>query len=154
MRNAALIAEFADDGNPNNGQYANVYGTSIEALAWWGPANAYIIPVWYLGDIPAGESVTKRVRFDAYTDIPYGSALNALIRDSLYNNTDIFLNRSTSIGISNYPDELAADLGVGFPVPPQLSSNVSVVYIPEPGTASLIGLTILPAACILRRRPR
>lgn len=152
MQNAAFIAEFADDGDPNNGRYANIYGTSVEALAWWGPADDYVAPMWYLGDIPAGQSVTRRLRFDAYTDIPYGSELNALLRDSLYNHTDIFLNRNDSIGISHYADVLAADLGGAFPVPPSLSSNVSVVFIPEPATMSLIGLIIVPGVAFIRRR--
>jgi hypothetical protein len=154
MRNAALIAEFADDGNSGNGRYANIYGYGMDAFAWWGPANDYIIPMWYLGDIPAGESATKRVRFYTYTNIPYGSDLNMLLRDSLANNTDIFLNRDTSVGISNYADDLAADLGGAFPVPPQLSSNVSVVFVPEPAAMSVLGFLVVPGLALLRRKRR
>lgn len=152
MQRAALIAEFADDGDPNNGRYANIYGTNVDALAWWDGADDYIVPMWYLGDIPAGESVTQRIRFNTYSNIPYGSELNKLLRDSYYNDTDIFLNRDSSVGLSNYPDVLAADKGAAFPVPPDLSSNVSVVFVPEPTTIGLFGLVIAPGIAFLRRR--
>jgi hypothetical protein len=60
------------------------------------------------------------------------------------------MNRTTSLKISDWLDMLALDPGTPYPVPANVSSDVSVFFnIPEPTSLALLSLSGL---ALLRRR--
>jgi len=117
-------------------------------LAWycWTPDNdpdkrpygAYFVPTWDLGDIPQGQSITIVMQFTVDgaglpdTDLRYGA-----IMDSATDGTDILANRTTSLKVSTWIDDLYLDDGSAYPHevdPPGLplrSSDCSVFHLAE-----------------------
>ena len=166
-----LTASFADDGVLGNfpgpfppyfgDEYSqNIYAMNYDELAWycWTPVNpddlrpwgSYMVPTWDFGNIPLNGSVTRVLNFGLYVPLEFGDPLYGFLMDAHQTQADVLLNRTTSLKISDYFDALSFDPGVPYPLPPSLSSDVSVFHnIPEP--ASLIALA-LGALAVLRRR--
>ncbi len=136
-----------------------------DELAWycWTPDNpdqqtpygAFLVPTYDFGDIPPGQSVTRTLSFKVSGD---GLSPNDPRYEVLLSDEDIFLNRTTSLKISNWVDTVAVDNGAPYPADntgeyhARLNSDVSVFHaIPEPGTLLLlmVGLTAVIAG---RRR--
>jgi hypothetical protein len=165
-----LTTSFADDGTLGNfpgpvGPYfgseaqQNIYAMNYDELAWycWTPNNpdpnkvpwgSYMVPTYDFGPIPLGGYATRNLPFGLYNPLPQGSALYQFLQDAYYNQWDVFLNRTTSLKISQYFDSLAQDTGAPYPLPPLGSSDVSV-FVPEPGTMLLAAIGGL---LMLRRR--
>lgn len=112
------------------------------------PHGAYLVPAWDFGDILPGEESVREMEF-IITD---GLAVGNPIRTALESGNDVFLNRTTSLKISDWVDTVRQDTGTPYDEIPSHNSNVSVFHnIPEPGTgiALMAGLLALYAA---RRR--
>ncbi len=125
------------------------------------PDGGYYVPSWDFGDIAPGASSTRVLTFVVdgdglgAKDFRYQDIEESYAADP--NEGDIFLNRTTSLKISDWIDNLFLDEGTAYPtdtplLDPEKNSNVSVFYIPEPATLSL--LAIAGAALLRRRRVR
>jgi hypothetical protein len=157
MYQTKLTVEFADDGTQGNlpvgGVYLpeqNIYAMDYDELGWycWTPENDdpckvpwgdYLVPTYDFGDIEHLESVTRDLSFGLYAAEAPGSTLFTFLEDAELNNWDVFLNRTTSLKISQYVENFLHDDGTPYPAPPH-SSDVSVFFIPEPTTLILLGL--------------
>lgn len=160
-----LCAEFAVSGldnlqNPWHAPYTDrqpyIIATNEDRLAWycWTPENephknpdgAYFVPGWNFGDIAPGSGVTRRLSFtvDSPGIIP-GTDLHNTIVESNGSGMDVLVNRTSSLKISDWIDELTPDIPFLFgPYPefPFKGSDCSVFHnIPEPA--------ILPALLLL-----
>jgi len=153
-----LTAEFAINlGGPlppgnippyQFGPVSLIRALNNDQLGWycWTPDNPhpdkfpwgqYMVPTWDFGDIPQGGSATRLLSFQIGApgltplDLRY-----AVIQDSELNGTDILLNRTTSLKISTWIDDLASDTGLPYPHlvedMPLRSSDVSVFHNTEP----------------------
>ncbi len=122
-----------------------------DQLAWycWNPLSgdperephgAFLVPTWGFGDIAPGAQAERVMEFLVTSDgIPAGDP----VRIALESGQDVLLNRTTSLKISGWVDELRQDTGTPYNEDPGHNSNVSVFHnIPEPGTgvSLLIGL--------------
>jgi hypothetical protein len=157
MWGTKLTTEFADDGIlgnlPVGGVYLpeqNIYAKNYDQLGWysWTPNNPdtdkvpwgnYWVPTYDFGYIPPGGFVTRLLGFGLYNPVGPGSALYQFLVDAETNMWDVFMNRTTSLKISQYVDNFFADPGTPYPAPPH-SSDVSVFFIPEPATMVLLAL--------------
>jgi hypothetical protein len=171
MYDVKLSTSFADDGIRGNfpgpaGPYSgdegtqNIFGMGYDQLGWycWTPNNPdpqkvpwgdYMVPTWDFGFIPWGATVTRTLSFGLYNPVAPGTPQYMALFDAYSHQWDMFVNRTTSLKISNYFDAFTPDSGAPYPLPPDLSSNVSVFHnIPEP--VSLIGLAL--GSVLLRRR--
>ncbi len=97
------------------------------------PKGNYYVPTWDFGDIPPGQSATRQLDFTVVPPglPPVGDARYAAIDTSFAKGTDVLLNRSTSLKISTWIDEITADSGLAYPLPeegPYRSSDVSVFH--------------------------
>ena len=170
MYQVKMTVEFADDGIrgnlPTGAPYSpesNIYAKNYDQLGWycWTPGNpaglqpngGYFVPTYDFGEIVHWQTVTRVLPFGLYVPAPPGSQLfNDLLGYQMAQH-DVLLNRTTSLKISEYPDVLVPDLGIAYPVPPGLSSDVSVFFVPEPASAAVL-LAGLSALLQLRRRRR
>lgn len=194
LYDTVLTASFAVRGEPNSfmlpdwweSPYTQVtpyiYATNEDQGAWycWCPDMAYdpngdyFVPTWNFGDIPRGQYVTRDLTFAvAGEGLPSTDHRYAAIMHSYYGPdpdpngvSDILLNRSTSLKISDWLDDLTWDEGIAYPYDtsdpvwsnyayaylydPERNSDVSVFHnIPEPASIGLLGLGVL---AIIRRR--
>ncbi len=162
MRNVRLATSFADDGQLGNlpdtppfGQEANIYGIDHEWLGWfchhWGelpPLGNYWVPAWEFtgssavtcsGGTPdvilPGETHSRYMMFGCHRPIRAGEPEYDAIMLSYVEGVELFINRTKSLKVSNYTDQLSIDFGVPFPeYPPVYDSDVSVFYDPELST--------------------
>lgn len=166
MYGVKLAASFADDGVLGNfpgpsGPYTgselsqNIYAIGYDQLAWYcwtpdhgTPAGDYMVPTWDFADILPGGVATRTLGFGLYNPVGPGSTLYQFLVNAEQQQPDIFLNRTTSLKISDYFDALTIDDGTPYPVPPSHSSDVSVFFAPEPASFALV----LLAGLLLRRR--
>jgi len=158
-----MTAEFAIDqmvfdawpgkDNGSTGPYnldGNIFAENHDELGWycWTPGNPdgekqpfgdYLVPTWDFGDIPLGASATRTMSFTCQLEYGGDPRFDAILESEA--GADILLNRTTSLKISNWIEGLAVDTGIPYPVPPGLSSDVSVFHnIPEPATMVLLAL--------------
>ncbi|AQQ10330.1 hypothetical protein L21SP3_02162 [Sedimentisphaera cyanobacteriorum] len=169
-----LTAEFAVDltaynawldGGSASGVYEDrmphIVAVNHDQLAWycWTPDNPdqdkvpwgdYLVPTFDFGDIAQGESVTKVLQF---TVEGAGLAPSDARAIALETSSDLLLNRTTSLKISDWMDTIGEDDGTAYPNDDGgtalTDSDVSVFHnVPEPATIALIGL----GAIALRRK--
>jgi hypothetical protein len=194
LYDTVLTASFACRLDPSSGQpmipgswtgpYTDVnpkiYAVSEDMGAWycWNPeagdpylpAGNYFVPAWNFGDIEPGQSVTKDLDFGVRgTGLPSSDPRYDAIMHSYQSapgDGDIFLNRTTSLKISDWMDQLCVDEGIAYPTDtgapitdpngyvlydPGRNSDVSVFHnIPEP--LSLVLLAVGGIGLIRRRR--
>lgn len=164
VRLTASFADDGIPGNlpdkPPFGPEANIYGIDHELLAWYsyyqgelppspvGDAG-YWVPTWQFtgssavsctGGTPdvilPGETHSRTMVFGLHRPISVGEPDYDTIMRSWQEGLELFLNRTRSLKVSNYPDTLSADPGAPFPeYPPVFDSDVSVFYDPEPTNA-------------------
>jgi hypothetical protein len=134
-----------------------IIANNEDATAWYcnsndlqNPGNFYV-PAWDFGTILMGQSATRVLDFSVngginpITDPRY----NPLVTSFTDGASDILMNRTTSLKISNWVDGIWVD-NVTYPNGELgLDSNASVFFVPEAGTSALLGLLGILA---LRRR--
>ena len=110
------------------------------------PTGDFLVPTYDFGDIEPGKSVTRTLSFtvDGGGLSPNDPRYEVLMMDQ-----DIFLNRTTSLKISNWIEMLGIDDGTPYPADTGaypaalLSSDVSVFHnVPEPSTLLLLALSL------------
>ena len=106
------------------------------------------MPAYDFGDIIHFESVTRVLNFGLYDPIGQDDNLYSFLVDAEENEWDVLMNRTTSLKISQYVDNLLYDNGEPYPAPPY-SSDASVFFVPEPTMICLLGLG---AAVLWRKR--
>ncbi len=118
-----------------------IEATNEDQSAWycWNPGDPeqshqpkgdYFVPTWDFGTIPVGQSATRRLDFTVAGGLPFSDSRYAVLVGSLSQTNDILLNRTTSLKISTWIDEVAADTGGVQEEPPLRISNVSVFHNP------------------------
>jgi hypothetical protein len=138
-----------------------IVATNYDELAWycWTPDNpdpskvpwgGYWVPTWDFGDILHDANASRIMSFTVGgagldPNDPRHNAIEWADEERL----DLLSNRTTSLKVSDWVDNLTVDLGVPYPVDPMKGSDVSVFFVPEPGTLSLLALGGL---AIFRRR--
>jgi hypothetical protein len=132
-----------------------IVATNEDQLAWycWCPTNdiqeltppgAYYVPTWDFGNIPPGAAASRILMFICSPPIPPGDPRHALILASETEGIDVLLNRTTSLKISTWLDDLSGDFCVAYPESePLRGSDCSVFHnIPEPAF-SFIGIVCI-----------
>ena len=120
------------------------------------PTGDFLVPTYDFGDIKPGESVSRTLHFTvAGTGLLPGDPRYEVL---ISNPNDVFLNRTTSLKISNWIDMLAIDDGTPYPAETGqiegalLNSDVSVFHtVPEP---AVLGLAMMGIGLILCGRRR
>ncbi len=94
------------------------------------PAGGYFVPTWDFGTIPHGQSATRQLSFAVVPPGLQPTDPRYLVIVASYNGTnDVLMNRSLSLKISTWIDDLALDLGAQQEEPPPLRlSDVSVFH--------------------------
>jgi len=154
-----LTAEFSIDPNPpapplppigppyfDPNSEVHIEAINNQQLAWycWTPENpqdlqpwgGFHVPTWDFGNIPLGAGVTKIMRFNVNAPMPATDPRYLVIDGSFQTGDDIFLNRTTSLKISDWIESIYGDNGTAYPGQGEEghSSDVSVFHnIPEPG---------------------
>lgn len=96
------------------------------------PPGGYFVPTWDFGTIPQGQSATRQLQFVVAPPglQPADPRYVAIVASSTAL-SDILLNRSQSLKISTWIDDIALDQGSGMEEPPPLRlSDVSVFHNP------------------------
>ncbi len=171
MYETKLTAEFAIDPSKGPGPGTSLYRDVVphivadnhEQLGWycWTPENPdtdktpwgdYYVPTWDFGDIPMGGTASRLLQFtvDGAGLSPDTDPRYWAILESFEYEADLLLNRTTSLKISTWQDDLVNDTGIAYPADPLRGSDCSVFFVPEPGTMSLLVLGGIGA--LLRRR--
>lgn len=96
------------------------------------PSGGYFVPTWDFGTIPLGQSATRQLVFVV---VPPGlqpaDPRYLAIVASYVGTNDVLMNRSPSLKISTWIDDIALDLGAQQEEPPPLRlSDVSVFHNP------------------------
>ena len=96
------------------------------------PSGGYFVPTWDFGTIPQGQSATRQLVFVV---VPPGlqpaDPRYLAIVASFAGTNDVLMNRSPSLKISTWIDDIALDLGAQQEEPPPLRlSDVSVFHNP------------------------
>lgn len=153
----SLSLQPASWSPPYDPQVPFIIAGNHDELAWYGFNNNqgdYYVPAWDFGDIAIGQSVTRQLDFTVDgAGLGLTDPRHIAIDGSAFAQIDLFLNRTTSLKISDWMDTVAFDLGDDYDIHDSFSSNVSVfAQIPEPGTTVPLGLLLGMAA--LRRSRR
>jgi hypothetical protein len=138
-----------------------IIAANEDELAWycWTPDNpqgltptgGYYVPAWDFGDIAVGQSVRRILTFAVGgAGLDPGDARWQALADSATYGYDLLSNRTTSLRISTWVDDLGIDDGSPWLDETLRGSNCSVFHaVPEPGVITLV---VLGAAALLRRR--
>jgi hypothetical protein len=173
MYGTMLTIEFALTDNLNQPQawalpytqnLPEIYATNETQAAWYcydpsdpisqGTSGGFYVPAWDYGIIAPGQTVTQILDFvvdpTLYGGLPAADPrYNPLVTSFTDGASDILMNRTTSLKISNWVDGIWVD-NVTYPNGELgLDSNASVFFVPEAGTSALLGLLGILA---LRRR--
>jgi len=133
LKDVKLVCSFAGDPQllppspwipPYMKQDPQIYSTDHEQLAWycWTPNNpinktpygSYYVPTYDFGSIAPGQVVSRYMNFTVSgAGLPPSDQRYGVIQNSQLNNADIFMNRTTSLKVSDWMDSLYTD--TGFP---------------------------------------
>lgn len=133
-----------------------VIAQDYDQLAWycWTPGNnepgkqpsgGYYVPTYDFPDILPGQTVTRTLHFST-TGAGIAQALDLRfnkIMESYNSGLDIFLNRTTDLKIGDWLDTLDIDNGQPYWSQQELvqrAGNVSVFFVPEPGTIVMLAI--------------
>lgn len=151
MYDTKLAAEFAvtDLGNlpaawnsPYRDRPPYIIADNEDQAAWYcwnpdytnqerNPAGSYYVPTWDFGDIPQGQFSTRQMDFSVqFPGIPPLDTRYPVLQQSFDQQSDVLANRTASLKISTWIDEIALDIGQN-PEPPLRSSDVSVFHNAE-----------------------
>jgi len=125
--------------------WPDIYAEDHDQLAWycWTPGNTwedppltpyggYFVPTWDFGNIASGGSAQLFLHFTVagIGIVPEMDPRFSIIMESLTagDASDIFLNRTTSLKISTWMDDLSLDTGIPYPDFPLRGSDVSVFH--------------------------
>lgn len=153
LKQAILVAEFGTcgivAGNAANDPAYTDFSPYLVAVnhdyeAWFGTTaenrnqdGNFFVPGWDLGDLAPGQSTNRILSFVVLNfsggadKIPAGDPRYQVIMNSYNNQTDIFLNRTPSLKISNWIATLAEDDGSDYPLDSGTGAylgNVSVFH--------------------------
>lgn len=93
------------------------------------PAGGYFVPTWDFGTIPLGQSATRQLDFRvAMPGLQPSDSRYMAILNSYNGKIDILQNRTTSLKISTWIDDIALDTGTDQPELPLRHSDVSVFH--------------------------
>ncbi len=95
------------------------------------PPGAYYVPTWDFGDIPLGQLATRQLVFAVPAGLPSTDGRYTAIVDSYNATNDILLNRTASLKISTWIDDIGLDLGMIWEGIPLRHSDVSVFHFIE-----------------------
>ena len=146
-----LVAEFAvrsitNVPATNNAYYVNrqpyIEAVSEDQWAWycWNPSDIdpthtpsgdYFVPAWDFGTIPFGQSATRKLSFVVAPPYlqPVGDIRYPAIVSSFAFTNDVLMNRTLSLKISTWIEEIALDGGLQHEEePPARLSDVSVFH--------------------------
>jgi len=166
MYDVKLTAEFSIDPTvpfpvafvpPYFDPYPGIFIEAVnhDELAWycWTPDNPepllipwgdFHVPTWDFGDIPQGGTANKVMSFAVPAGLLPTDPRYGVVTNSLYYATDVLINRTTSLKISDWIEDLVLDIGAPYPGIPEHNSDVSVFhFIPEPGIYIGISLMML-----------
>jgi len=160
-----LTAEFSIDpsvpfpipfpAGPYMDPYPGVYIEAVnhDELAWYcwtennpvhTPYGDFHVPTWDFGSIPQGAAKSRTLSFAIPAGLPTADPRYLVIEQSLAEQADILINRTTSLKISEWIEDLSLDTCQPYPIPPARSSDVSVFHnVPEPGIFAGITIIIL-----------
>ena len=99
------------------------------------PKGDYYVPAWDFGTIQIGQSASRKLSFVVPAGLPIGDSRYAPIVSSFLTTNDVLMNRTLSLKISTWIDEIALDIGIQQDEPPLRLSDVSVFHNkgePEP----------------------
>ena len=94
------------------------------------PPGAYYVPTWDFGDIALGNLASRQLVFAVPAGLPSTDSRYTAIVASYTTSNDILQNRTASLKISTWIDDLALDTG-GSEEPPLRHSDVSVFHYIE-----------------------
>ncbi len=160
--------------NPYSDLKPYINALNYDESAWycWTPDNTagktpygdFLVPTWDFGDIEPGQSVGRLLHFDIRDAMGYSVVLTntdsrwTVIRESADYGEDILFNRTRSLKISDWIENLLTDTGVAYPYSGSVhSSDVSVFFtpIPEPGSIAMLSdLGIMLGLSYLWRKNR
>lgn len=134
--------------SPYRDRQPYIEATNEDQSAWycWNPADPeqghqpkgdYFVPTWDFGTIAVGQSATRLLGFSVPAGLLVSDTRYAVLVASLNQTNDILLNRTTSLKISTWIDEVAADTGSAQEEPPLRRSNASVFHNPGEEAAVL-----------------
>ncbi len=146
MMGVVLTADFAMSDPTNKPRNFNppyrtpgpaIVATNMDLLGWycWDPASGLIpeggfyVPAWDFGNIAPGGGVVRTLQFVVPEGLPFTDPRWAIINQSQETGADVLLNRSLSLKISNWIDDMGIDTGAPYPTnPPLVASDVSVFH--------------------------
>lgn len=149
-----LVPIFVDP--PYRDRQPYIIAENEDQLAWYCyspdnpdphqvPWGAYLVPTWDFGDIPMGGSMSRELKFSVDgAGLPPMDPRYGVILDSYQTGQDILLNRTTSLKISTWIDELGIDDGSPYPEGVLRSSDVSVFHNVAPEYYTLTVTIINP----------
>jgi len=147
MKDTWLTAEFAIQAGlppPNSnppfddlgGLLPRIIALNHDGLAWYCFSNtqgAYHVPAWHFGDIPLPGTAARLMQFAVQPPMGISDPRYAVLMQAAGSGDDIFANRTMSLKVSQWLDMVTIDNGAAYPVPPNLSSDVSVFHDPAEG---------------------
>jgi hypothetical protein len=122
----------------------HIVAQNHDELGWycWTPNNpepnlvpwgTYLVPTWDFGSIPVGASVQRVLKFSVDGGgLPPGDPRYNVIVTSATQLQDLLLNRTTSLKISTWIEDIALDNNVPYPEEAGRSSDCSVFHAIEP----------------------
>jgi hypothetical protein len=148
LHDVMLTADFAISSQDNLPPYTGnsfpyrdtapwilAVGHDYEAWYCWTPSaedeltdGNYYVPTWFFGDIAPGESKTKTLSFSIPEGLDPNDPRGIAILDSRDNGTDILANRSCSLKISNWINDIGLDDGTPYPESSLSSGDVAVFH--------------------------
>jgi hypothetical protein len=92
------------------------------------PQGGYYVPTWDFGDIPTNQAVNRTLQFSVSPPMDASDPRYAVLFGSYNQGDDILANRTTSLKISTWIDDVGVDAFQNYPDEMLRSSDVSVFH--------------------------